>query len=408
MLPVRGPSAPGGPLMEAYNALQDEYLKQQKQQLYNQYYGQDIQSQINNRNALTQGYNIENQYAPERLRLANALSQQKYQYNPQIWQSEIANRNALTQGYNIENQYAPERLRLANEAAQQTNALNQQTNPYKINEERVKSQYADEAEKARIDELKARATWRQSGGMGGGVDLKNAQAFNNQLKLDNPDWTPQQINDASNAYYEGRNTFSDGRPLPRLSGQAQDKLTKIQRKNAPAAVQNQAANMDILSSDMNDIDIRPLQAFAGLNGKIEYARNVAAMAAGQEVSQDFRDYLAFKNITSNFAMDALRKGFGTSVVPAYVYATLGKASNPGSSWWNDPQQVSVEWNATKKWVNNNAARLKEKSKRGVTADVSNVKGEEKNASSEKSNSDGSKEKPIKFVRDPNTKKLVRA
>jgi hypothetical protein len=38
-LPLRGPSAVGGPLMEAYNALQNAYLDRQKKELVNRYYG---------------------------------------------------------------------------------------------------------------------------------------------------------------------------------------------------------------------------------------------------------------------------------------------------------------------------------------------------------------------------------
>jgi hypothetical protein len=69
-------------------------------------------------------------------------------------------------------------------------------------------------------------------------------------------------------------------------------------------------------------------------------------------------------------MDALRKGFGTSVVPGYVYATLGKAANPASVWWHDPKLVDQEWNKTKEWINNNAKRMTKLGTQGLSANIS--------------------------------------
>jgi len=91
---------PGGGLvtaMQGMNALSRSNLENAYQALQNQYYAPNIESQIAERNALTQGYNIANKYAPDRLRLANLLSQQQYEYNPSIWQSEIGLRNAQKQ-----------------------------------------------------------------------------------------------------------------------------------------------------------------------------------------------------------------------------------------------------------------------------------------------------------------------
>jgi len=105
---------PGGGLvtaMRGINALREDILK-------NKYYGPNIQSEIDNRNASTQGININNEYLPEKLRLANALANlhNKY-YGPNI-QSEIDNRNASTQGININNEYLPEKLKQLNQIRQ--------------------------------------------------------------------------------------------------------------------------------------------------------------------------------------------------------------------------------------------------------------------------------------------------
>lgn len=160
-----------------------------KQRLENQYYGPNIQSEINQRNALTKGYDIANQYAPDRLRLANELSKQNLEWNPRIWQSEISNRNALTQSHNIENRFAPEKLRLANEHQRQVNEL-----------------YPD-LTRAQIQNY-------QMGGRGGlGVGSKDDALYIKSVGDDNPGFSPAEAREASNILAEGGSTMPDGRPI---------------------------------------------------------------------------------------------------------------------------------------------------------------------------------------------------
>lgn len=74
----------GGPIitgMQGANALT-------KSNLENQYYAPNILSEINKRVAETKGINITNQYLPEKLRLANALSGQELEWNPKNWASQ--------------------------------------------------------------------------------------------------------------------------------------------------------------------------------------------------------------------------------------------------------------------------------------------------------------------------------
>jgi len=87
----------GGPVitgMMGANALTKSNLDNAHQQLINQYYAPNIQSEINKRIAETKGIDITNQYLPEKLRIANSLSNQQLQWNPRIWQSEIGLRGA--------------------------------------------------------------------------------------------------------------------------------------------------------------------------------------------------------------------------------------------------------------------------------------------------------------------------
>ncbi len=108
---------PGGGIntvMNANNALALNMLKRQ-------YYAPNIQSEINNRNALTEGQKIANQYMPEKLQAANAMAQLQNQFYAPNIQSEINSRNALikktetmtpleAEELSLKNQYAPERL----------------------------------------------------------------------------------------------------------------------------------------------------------------------------------------------------------------------------------------------------------------------------------------------------------
>jgi len=201
---------------------------------------------------------------------------------------------------------------------------------------------------------------------------KNIAAFQQQVINDTPELqnNPQLADKVVSAYLNGAESV-DGFELKPLSGKASTLLTAIQKANSTAAVQNQAVQADVVAQDINDIDITPVAKFAGLPGKLDILKYKSMMATGNadKVPNEAREYLAFQKVASTFAMDALRKGFGTSVVPDYVYKTLGKATDPTASFFNDPKQVMKEWKQMTDWVNSNADRYSAKAKYGVGAKV---------------------------------------
>lgn len=199
---------------------------------------------------------------------------------------------------------------------------------------------------------------------------KNISAFSQQLAADHPDWNTDMVNQAQNAYLTGADEVN-GTKLPELSGTSSALRAAIFKQNSTTQIQNQAAALDATAQDFNSIDLEPLAKFAGISGKLNILKYKAMMASGQEVPQDVRDYLSYQDNISNFAMDTLRKGFGTSVVPGYVYATLGNAANPGSQWWSDPKQVYNDMRKVKEWLNKNADIYKAKAQLGATAQLSN-------------------------------------
>lgn len=337
----------GGPIAasnRAENALNDARMATKLKELEAKYYDAKAQSDINSKNSSTREQDITNTYLPEKLRLGNQNQANINQaYLPNI-QSEMAARNALT------------------------NKTNTMT-PLEAQKMKTENQFAPQLTQSQINSNNAMANLRNMGGSGMGVGGQEMMRLQNQLKIDHPDWDPLTANQAASAYITGENTLPDGTALPPLSGLAESGLAQIGKRNSNSALQNQAANMDILANDINAIDIGPPTKFTGIGGAFKYAKYTANMALGLPVPQEFRDYVAFKDVTANFSMDALRKGFGTSVVPDYVYATLRKAAQPNSTWWFDPQQVITEWNATKNWINKNAKSYTKKSTRGIGVNV---------------------------------------
>jgi hypothetical protein len=221
---------PGGPLvtaMRGINALQGDMLK-------NKYYAPNIQSEIDQRNSLTQGQNISNQYLPDKLRLANTLAQLHNQYYGPNIESEISNRNALTDKYNTMTPLEAEQLKL-------------------------KNAYYPDVTKSNIASQKAIANYRNMGGTGMGVGQKELMGLQNQLSLEHPDWTPIQANQAASAYINGDEVLADGTPLPPISGLGRTFLNNIAKRGTTSALvtsgvkANQAeAELEVLNKYANE------------------------------------------------------------------------------------------------------------------------------------------------------------
>lgn len=329
---------------------------------------------------------MENQFAPEKNKLAMEQSKSAEERKNQLFPEELKKAqmaNIFNQQMNpLELQQAqmkskfsePEmQARLAYQQAQ-TNRMNKLL-PYDIKEAELRP----DVMRSQIENQRALAQNRESGISGMGVGGRALFDFKKQLAFEHPDWNPQQVDQAASGYLSGSNKDISGNTLPTLSGMSQSSLAQAQRYNAPVGVQNQAANMSIVANEINDIPIESIAKFAGPLGKFNYATEMGKMVTNPEsVSEDFRKYKEYQDVISIFAMDTLRKGFGTSVVPEYVYDTLGKALNPQTSWWNDPKQVSRDLQKVKDWVNKNSESLKKQIRGGVTADLSEEKSSKNN------------------------------
>jgi hypothetical protein len=222
---------PGGRLLAALQAQNEEA----KNALFNKFYGPDIQSQINNKNALTQGQTIENQFMPEKLKLANQAAQQTNQFYPSVTQANI---NSLNAGTNKTNTMTPL------EAAKQ----------------QLENDWYDKNQQAINNEKAAQSNYYNMGGAGGGVDQKQLMGLQRQIARENPNYTPDQANEEASAYLSGKTTRADGTPLPPPSGIVGDYLDNIAKRRttaklATSGVQaNQAdAELTALTNHINPV-----------------------------------------------------------------------------------------------------------------------------------------------------------
>jgi hypothetical protein len=146
------------------------------------------------------------------------------------------------------------------------------------------------------------------------------------------------------------------RIMPEVEGQSENPYQAYIQKTAyDPVLARQANSAQIIYNQVNDIDTKPLEKFAGLGGKTklwkEQAKGIAS-SFGMDVkpSKEFREYQSYMDINKNAIMDAIRKALTTSVVPGYVASTLAPMVDPGSPIWNDPEQVRNNIETLKKWI----------------------------------------------------------
>lgn len=235
--------------------------------------------------------------------------------------------------------------------------------------QQMQNQYYPQKAEAEIEAQKAMANYRNMGGGRMGVGQQQINALKNQVASENPDATPEQIEELTNAYLNGDTQLQDGSPVKPISPLAQSMVSQVQKRNSTPKLQNTAGMLDVAASELESIPVDSIAAFAGAGGRARYYSERTAMALGQPVSKEFRDYQSYIQSIQKYDMDALRQDFGTSVVPDYVQATIGATLDPTSSIWNDPEQVRKQFKDIKEWSRNTARLYGAKSKYGANAPI---------------------------------------
>jgi len=275
---------PGGGIvtgMQGMNALN-------KSALENQYYAPNMQSQIDYRNALTQGQGIENQFMPDKLKLANAFAQLQNQYYGPKTQSDINYNNALTNKMMTMTPLEAQQLQLAN-------------------------QYYPQKTQANINSQNAMANYRNMGGTGMGVGQKQIMGLQQQLSREHPDWNPQQTNQAASAYIVGDNQLPDGTQLPPISGIGQAYVDQIVKQGTTAQGLNQqrfAATTDAILDKGNEL-MPSVSKYAGALGKAQGGIDAVSNSLGAD-TPDYQNYMYFTRTFVPYAAGEMMRALGVN------------------------------------------------------------------------------------------------
>lgn len=350
---------PGGRFvdsMQATNALIGSMLGNQGQAIKNQYYAPNIQSEIAERNALTQGQNIRNQQLPEQLRLANVFSALRNQYYGPNMQSEISNRNAMTGAIPSE---IAERDAL-------TNKMNTMTPLEAINQKNVNDWYAQKAQ-SDIAANKSLADFRSMGGGGkGGVGVQNITALQRQLMMEGMD--KETANRAASAYISGEGALPNGKPLPPISGISQALVDQIIKQGTTAQGLNQqrfAATTDEMLNKGSEL-LPSVTKYSGALGRAKGNLDAVANSLGAG-SQDYNDYIYFtRTFVPSSAAEMMRaSGANASDEQKKLYQ---KIINP-ISWDQDPKAASENYKRMQDLFNTTTSKVAGKSTGQIRSDL---------------------------------------
>ncbi len=327
----------GGPYVTAVkgmNQLHKLQLENTMQQLQNKYYGPTQEGKI-----------------------ANQLLENKW-YEPKA-KSAIALQDAQTGHYPYLNAHT----------VAQTNQLNTMT-PLQAQELQLKNESYPELTKSQI----AKNIQTASGVGTGSTATQDLGKFNQQLKIDHPvlpnenqnDYN-KRINDIQNAHLKGYTKLPNGKDVPALSGTSEQFLNNALYRNLPTAIKSQLVNYDKLAGDLRHFPINDVASLSGPAGKAKllYAKaNMGLHPNDPKIDPVARRVLTAAN-QSIAIMDQMRSSWGTSVVPDYVYKTIGRLSNPDSDIWNDATQVKNNFAETVKEVDRTRELLRDKYKHGI-------------------------------------------
>lgn len=239
----------------------------------------------------------------------------------------------------------------------------------KYGEESPQFQLAKRVFESQIEQRESLSESRKNPYRFAPAQMKNVTAFNNQLEKDFPGAPPDILQKISEAYISGKNEVN-GKELPELSSTANSLLQPIFKGSSTVALQNQSANLNNTIDELKSFDVEPLKKYTGVKGTAKFAYQTLNPNSRDK---DWYEYDAFKNSAQIYAMDTLRKGFGTSVVPGYVYETLGKMSNPVDPIWGDPKQIETRWNKTIELIEKAAKNVTKQAQHGATVNLENKK-----------------------------------
>ncbi|HLX54911.1 MAG TPA: hypothetical protein VKR58_13280, partial [Aquella sp.] len=203
-------------------------------------------------------------YAP-RSELANVLKTElENQWNPKIWNSEIGLREANTNKINtmtpleaayqnlVNKNYTPNIQSEISFRNAQAHKINTMT-PLEAKHQELENTYYPQTTEAEIANKKAQSEYYKLGGGRGGVTTQTQAQLQRQISLDNPNFTPEQIFQASGAILQGQRTLPDGTPI-NASGLTLTTAGKVALQGTTAALATQAVRANQAEAEMPIID----------------------------------------------------------------------------------------------------------------------------------------------------------
>lgn len=240
-------------------------------------------SETEYRNALTKGQSIENQFMPDKLKLANAFQALQNQYYAPNIQSEISNRNALTNKYNVMTPLEAKELSLKNQFYQ-PNIESEISNRNALTQGKLlENQYYPDLTKAQIENYKAMANYKNMGGGNrGGVGTQEMNALVRQVMQDNPTLKGnyEQANQIASAYLDGLDNIN-GTPIPQPSGLSKALLNQITKRGTGTQLVNKA-----IQAKQSDAELKTLEKYAN-EGLKPYGNTVLGKSP-QQIADTFK------------------------------------------------------------------------------------------------------------------------
>lgn len=195
---------------------------------------------------------------------------------------------------------------------QQANQLSTMT-PLEAQKLKLYNQFYPQQIQAEIENNKALADWRKSGGFGnsrlGGVSGQTLNILQRQIQTENPNFSAEQLNDATNAYIEGRNTLNDGTKLRPPSGIVATQLDNITKQRYTTSQLNQnryASTLDTLLDASEQLMPSVSKYSSGLGSAKGSLDKISGFLGGQG-SPEYQDYIHFtRDIVPSMAGEFLR------------------------------------------------------------------------------------------------------
>lgn len=194
----------------------------------------------------------------------------------------------------------------------------------------ITNQYLPQTLQAKIGQIMAMTNYYNMGGGHMNEPQKNNFALQFQIHKDYPNLSTGDVSDAASQLLLGKNNFSDGRPLPPITGQMMGILNKSAKDNTTANVANQrtfARNLDALFKKTDPL-MPGATRFAGVLGKFKGKLDAAKASLGTN-TKDYSDYMKFtRNALPQLASELSRmEGMhGTDKQKLAAYQSLNPIS----------------------------------------------------------------------------------